>query len=392
MTKKFSTACVHHGEKKGDFNDSIVPPLFETVNFYFKDFREAQDYFSGLKTDRYYYTRAVNPTTEILEKKMAAMEGTAGCKFFASGMGAVGAAVMGVARAGDHVVCVSSIYKNTYRVLTEVAPDYGINTTFVSGKSVEEFERAITPETRIIYLESPSSAKYSLQDLQAVAELAKTRGIITMIDNTYATPYNQNPRAFGIDLVIHSASKYLNGHGDVLVGAVCGDGDLISAIAEREHYLLGNILGPFEAWLVLRGLRSFPVRMEHFNRVGLEIARFLEGHPGVARVYYPMLPSHPRHDLACRQMRGAGSLMTIELKAGPARVPEFMDSLRYFKIAASWGGYESLVWYPMIGAKNVTREYMELHDVNPSMVRLFVGMEDVEDIKEDLDRALKRCI
>lgn len=389
MSKKISTVCEHHGEEKGAFNDSIVPPLFETVNFYFKDFQEATDYFAGVKTDRYYYTRTLNPTTEILEKKLAAMEGGATCKCFASGMGAVGAAIMGTARAGNHVVCVSTIYKNTYRVLTEIAPGYNINTTFISGKDIEEFERAIRPETRIIYLESPSSSKYSLQDLRAVAELAESRGIITMIDNTYATPFNQNPLALGIDLVIHSGSKYLNGHGDVLAGAVIGSEALIREISGKEHYLLGNILGPFESWLVLRGLRSFPVRMEYFNRVGLEIAEFLEAHPAVARVYYPMLPSHPQHQLARKQMRGAGSLMAIELKAGPSGVTGFIDSLRYFKIAASWGGYESLVWYPMIAAKNVTREWMDLHDVNPSMVRLFIGLEDIEDIKEDLDQALK---
>lgn len=390
MPKKISTVCEHHGEKKGAFSDSIVPPLFETVNFYFKNYREAADYFTGVKTDRYYYTRDLNPTTEILEKKLAFLEGGQACKCFASGMGAIGAALLGIARAGDHVVCVSTIYKNTYRVLTEIAPRYGIETTFLSGKSTGEFEQAIRPNTRVIYLESPSSSKYSVQDLRAVACLAGSRGIITMIDNTFATPFNQNPLSMGIDLVIHSGSKYLNGHGDVLAGAVIGSEALVREIAVREHYLLGNILGPFESWLVLRGLRSFPVRMEYFNRIGLDIAVLLEGHPDVARVYYPMLPSHPQYDLACSQMRGAGSLMAVELKAGPAGVARFMDSLQYFKIAASWGGYESLVWYPMIGAGNATQEWMELHDVNPSMVRLFIGMEDIEDIKEDLDRALRK--
>lgn len=256
-------------------------------------------------------------------------------------------------------------------MLTEITPDFNISATFVGGRDIGEFEGAIRPETRIIYLESPSSSKYTLQDLEAVALLANSRGIITMIDNTCATPYNQNPLAMGIDLVIHSGSKYLNGHGDVLVGAVIGSRELVGKIAGREHYLKGNILGPFEAWLVLRGLRSFPVRMEHLNRVGLEMAGYLEDHPAVARVYYPMLPSHPQHGLALRQMRGSGSLMAIELKSGPSGVAGFIDGLRHFKIAASWGGYESLVWYPMIGNPGASREWMDLHDVNPSMVRLF---------------------
>jgi len=390
VTKKIFTLCQHHGEKKGAFEDSVVPPIHETVSFYFKSFQEARDYFSGAAADRYYYTRSLNPTTEILEKKLAALEGGEACKCFGSGMGAMGAAILGTARAGDHVVCVSTVYKNTYRVLTEVAPDFGIESTFISGNSIDEFEAALKPNTRMFFLESPTSSKYTLQNLEAVARLAKSRGIITIIDNTCATPYNQNPLYLGIDLVVHSVSKYLNGHADVLAGAVIGGKKLVDAIAEKEHYLLGNILPPFESWLVLRGLRSFPVRMEHFNRAGLEIARFLEGHPSVARVHYPLLPSHPQYELAKRQMRGAGSLLAIELKAGPSGVAKFIDGLRYFKIAASWGGYESLVWYHLIGKPDPDPGYLELHDLNPSLVRLFIGLEDLEDIKEDLDQALKK--
>jgi len=184
-SKNIFSTCAHSGEEKGAFLDSIVPPLFETVNFYFEDFKEARDYFTGVKTDRYYYSRLQNPTTEILEKKMAAMEGTPACKCFASGMGAIGIAVLGVAGVGDHAICVNTVYKNTHRIFSEVTPCYGITTSFVRGLDINEFEQAVQPKTKLIFLESPSSSRYSMQDLQAIAEMAKSKGIITMIDNTY---------------------------------------------------------------------------------------------------------------------------------------------------------------------------------------------------------------
>ncbi|MEW5898536.1 MAG: aminotransferase class I/II-fold pyridoxal phosphate-dependent enzyme [Bacillota bacterium] len=385
--------CTHLGEVKGAFSDAIIPPLFETVNFYFHGLEEAVEYFMrpdpGPGRERFYYTRMANPTTQILEKKLAALEKAPACKCFASGMGAIGAAVLGLARAGDHIVAVRTIYKNTYRILNEIAPRYGIRVTFVGGHRVEDFEAALHPETSLFFLESPASSRYSLQDLAAVAGLAKSRGIVTLIDNTIATPYNQNPRDFGIDVVIHSGSKYLNGHGDVLLGAVCGDEETIKQIGEREHYLRGNLLGPFEAWLALRGLRTFPLRMAHANRAGLEIAHFLENHPKVARVFYPLLPSHPQHELAVRQMRGAGSLLAFELKDGPGKVSPFINRLQHFKIAASWGSFESLVWYPLTGVKNPDPQWLEEHELSPSQVRLSIGLEDLEAIKEDLDNALR---
>lgn len=385
---RIAQICTHLGEAKGAFSDSIIPPLFETVNFYFHHLEEAVAFFAQENKERFYYTRMANPTTQILEKKLAALEKAPSCKCFASGMGAIGAAILGTVKAKDHIVAVRTVYKNTYRILNEITQRYGISVTFVGGHRVEDFEKALRPNTTLFFLESPSSSRYSLQDLAAVADLAKSRGVVTMIDNTIATPYNQNPRDFGIDIVIHSGSKYLNGHGDVLLGAVCADEEILKQIAEREHYLRGNILGPFEAWLALRGLRTFALRMEYHNRVGLEIAAFLENHPKVARVYYPMLASHPQHALAARQMRGAGSLLALELKDGPAKVNSFVNRLRHFRIAASWGGFESLVWYPLTGVRSPAPEWLREHELSPSQVRLFIGLEDVEEIKEDLDQAL----
>lgn len=388
----YSTTCVHHGEKKGDFLDSIVPPVFETVNFYFHTLEEAEDYFAGRGPERYYYTRGLNPTVQVLEKKIAALEKAPACKCFGSGMAAIAAAVLGKAQAGDHIVSVSGIYKNAYRLLTEVAPRFGIEVTFVSGQSPDDFLEALRPNTRIIYLESPTSSTLALQDLGAVAELAKSHGITTIIDNTLATPYNQNPRDFGIDIVVHAATKYLNGHGDVLMGAVCGDEETIAGLLRREHALIGGIPGPFEAWLVLRGLRTFPLRMQHFNRAGLEVAKFLEQHPRVSRVYYPFLPSHPQHDLASRQMRGASAIIVMELKGGPQAVSQFMDHLELFRIAASWGSFESLVWYPLSGLSAAKDpEWLRFRQLNPSMVRLSLGLEDIDDLMADLDQALARA-
>lgn len=387
---RIAQVCTHLGERKGSFDFSIVPPVYETVNFYFNDLEEAHLYFNQKKFGRFYYTRVSNPTTEILEKKIAALEKAPACKCFASGMGAIGASILGLAKSGDHIVAVKTIYKNSSRILNEIARRYGIEVTFVGGHRVEEFAEAIRPNTTMFFLESPSSSRYSLQDLKAVAELARRHGITTLIDNTIATPYNQNPRDYGIDVVIHSGSKYLNGHGDVLYGAVCADEHLIQKIAEREHYLLGNILGPLESWLALRGLRTFALRMAYYNRVGLEIARFLENHPKVARVYYPMLESHPQYELALRQMRGAGSLMAIELKDGYEKVRSFINNLRLFKIAASWGSFESLVWYPLIGVQNPDEDWLEEHEISLATVRLSIGLEDPELIKEDLDNALRK--
>ncbi|NHM28611.1 aminotransferase class I/II-fold pyridoxal phosphate-dependent enzyme [Desulfofundulus sp. TPOSR] len=387
---RIAQVCTHLGERKGAFDFSIIPPVYETVNFYFKDLEEAQHYFNQGKSGRFYYTRVSNPTTAILEQKLAALEKAPACKCFASGMGAIGASILGLAKSGDHIVAVKTIYKNSSRILNEIARRYSIDVTFVGGHRVEDFAEAIRPNTTIFYLESPSSSRYSLQDLEAIGKLARSHGITTLIDNTIATPYNQNPRDYGIDVVIHSGSKYLNGHGDVLYGAVCADEHLVQKIAEREHYLLGNILGPLESWLALRGLRTFALRMAYYNKVGLEIACFLESHPKVARVYYPMLESHPQYKLALRQMRGAGSLMAIELKDGYEKVRSFINNLRLFKIAASWGSFESLVWYPATGMRNIDEDWLKEHELSLSMVRLSIGLEDPELIKEDLDSALRK--
>lgn len=388
-----ATACIHHAEMKGDFWDSIVPPIFETVNFYFHDTKEAEDYFSGQLSNKYYYTRGLNPTVHLLEKKLAAIEGTPACKCFGSGMAAVSAAILGNVQAGDHIISVGSIYKNAYRFLTEVVNRFGIDVTFVEGKRIEDFEAACRTNTKVIYLESPSSTNHSLQDLSAVAEFARAKKIITIIDNALSTPYNQRPYEHGIDLIVHSVTKYLNGHGDVLAGAVCGSEQAIKGLLSREHALFGGILGPFEAWLVLRGLRTFAVRMKYFNQVGLEAASFLEKHPKVARVYYPLLPSHPQYELAKKQMSGGSAVLTIELKSGQKGALTFINNLKLFRNAASWGSFESLVWYPLAGAgANIKNsEWLKLRGLNESLIRLSIGMEDVNDIKEDIEQALKKC-
>jgi len=390
---KMETTIIHHAENKGDFWDSIVPPIFETVNFYFHDTKEAEDYFSGNLPEKYYYTRGLNPTVHLLEKKIAAIEGTPACKCFGSGMAAVSAAIMANVQAGDHIISIAGIYKNAYRFLNEVAIRFGVEVTFVDGNCIADFEAACKSNTKVIYLESPSSTNHSLQDLTAVAEFAKQKKITTIIDNAMATPYNQRPYGLGIDLIIHSATKYINGHGDVLAGAICGSEQAIKELLSREHALFGGILGPFEAWLVLRGLRTFAVRMNHYNQVGLEIASYLEEHPKVNRVYYPMLPSHPQHELAKRQMSGGSSLLTVELKAGKKGALTFMDSLKLFRNAASWGSFESLAWYPLtgVGANSNNYEWLKLRGLNESMVRLAIGMEDVNDIKEDIESALQKC-
>jgi cystathionine beta-lyase/cystathionine gamma-synthase len=260
---------------------------------------------------------------------------------------------------------------------------FGVETSFVGGRDLEEIEESIKPTTSLIYLESPSSVIFSLQDLQGVVREAGRRGIITIIDNSCATPYNQHPLSYGIDLVVHTATKYLNGHSDVVSGAVVGRRELVEHIFTNERALLGGIPGPFEAWLLLRGIRTLGLRMERHNSSGLKIARFLENHPKVKRVYYPGLRSHPQHRLAARQMSGFSGLLSFDLGVTEKKVERLLDSLRLFYIAVSWGGFESLAVKASPAAPSDP-------DIPPNLIRLSIGLEEPEDLMEDLESALKK--
>lgn len=373
---------MHAGEDPARFAGAVVPPIFQNSLFASPDVETFLNRYAP-HSAVYDYTRVANPTTDILEAKLAALERTEAARCFGSGMAAVTAAVMHGVKAGDHAIAVDTVYGPTRNLLSAYMARYDVAVTFVPGTDPQQFADAILPNTRLIYLESPSSVVFRLQDLAAVAALARERGITTVADNSWASPYFQNPADFGIDLVLHSATKYLGGHSDIVAGVVLGPKAHLDGLKDQEGCLLGGILDPFAAWLMLRGLRTLPLRMERHQANGLAVARFLEAHPKIARVHYPGLPSHPQYELARRQMRGSSGLLSFELKdGGQAAAFAMVDRLRYFAIGVSWGGFESLAvpfGFPSEERGGEMRWGARLH----------VGLETVEDLLEDLDSALK---
>ncbi len=385
MTKEYRPRAIaaHEGDTPAEWQGAVAPPIYETSLFTFPTFEAAQAAFRGA-AGVYIYTRGWNPTARLAEQKIAALEGGEACKTFASGMAAVSSALLRFLRQGDHVVAVRSLYSVTYRFLREFAPRYGISHAFVDGRDLDEIVAAIRPNTRILYLESPTSLVFDLQDLRACGAVARERGIVTIMDNSWATPIFQRPIELGIDVVVHSASKYLSGHSDVVAGALVASQKIVDEVVRHEHAILGGNIGPFEAWLLVRGLRTLPVRMPVHQAAATAVARFLAAHSRVRKVHYPGLESHPQYDLGRRQMSGSSGLLSVELDADLGGVRAFTNALRLFAIGVSWGGYESLV-LPIA-----------VTDVEPgergyplSLIRLYVGLEEPEALIDDLEQALR---
>lgn len=378
------TQAAHAGDDPHRFLGAAAPPIFGTSTFVFGSFEEAEEGFAR-RNEFYVYTRGLNPTVEVAEQKIAAMEGGEAARCFGSGMAAISSAILAFVAAGDHIVCVDTVYGPARQFLTAWLPRFGVETTFVPGLALSDFAEAIRPNTKLIYLESPSSMLFHLQDLAAVAGLARSRGIKTAIDNSYATMVLQRPLNLGIDVVIYTATKYLNGHSDVVAGAVVSDAAIMERIFFQEFALLGGILGPYEAGLLARGLRTLPLRLKHQQESAGRIARFLAGHPKVRQVHYPGLPSHPQYELAQRQMKGASGLLSFDLQTNESGMRRLINALRYFGIGVSWGGHESLVWAPII---TQARSVPPAEWTNPTLVRISVGLEDTDDLLTDLERAL----
>lgn len=372
-----------------EFGRSVSPPLLESSLFTFDTFEDFAQAFQrgGVPV----YTRGVNPTTRLFEEKMAALEGGEACKALASGMGAISAVTLAFLHAGDDLVCVRNVYGDAFKLFTRLLPRLGVSARFVDATKPDLVEKALTPRTRVLYLESPTSLTFELQDLRAMAELARARGIITIIDNTWATPIFQRPLEHGIDVVVHSASKYLGGHSDVVAGVVVARQEIVDEITRTTYPLFGSVLGPFEAWLLLRGIRTLPVRMAHHFESAMRVARFLEGHAKVRRVHYPLLPSHPQYELACRQLSGGSGLLSVELDTDVAGVARFSNALRLFRLAVSWGGFESLACPVAVlqAAPGDVKSVTEFA-VPSTLVRLHVGLEPVDELVADLAHALER--
>jgi cystathionine beta-lyase/cystathionine gamma-synthase len=376
--------CMHYGDELNPFSEAVVPPTFSNTLFVFPSFEKLVE-AENQPQQHYVYSRGTNPTVESAERKLAALERGEQCKCFASGMAAISAAIFNSVQKGDHVLCISNVYKSTLDVLTYLQK-FGVDHSTVNSTSMEEIEKAIQPNTKLFYLECPTDLNFRLLDLKGVADLAKSKGIRTIIDNTWATPLLQKPLTYGMDIVVHSASKYLGGHGDLMGGAVITSKKIMKELFEKEFLLIGGIMAPREASLLLRGLRTLPLRMKAHQENAFKVASFLESHPSVTKVNYPGLPSHPDYQLGQKQLLGYSGLMTFELKeASFQAVARVINKMKIFKIGVSWGAFESIVISPNYG-DNV-QELTDKH-VNLGMIRISVGLEDIEKIIEDLNQAL----
>jgi cystathionine beta-lyase len=370
----------HLGEDE-KIQGAVVPPIFQNSLFLYD---KAEDLLKNL-TDvhegpPYVYSRAGNPTCRIVEQKLAALEGTEGCKVTGGGISAITVALSSELESGAHAIIVDTAYGPT-RTYLEFMSKYGVSHTLVEGSCVEEIADAIRPETRVVYLESPSSLLFRLQDIPEITKIAREKKITTMIDNTYNTPLHMNPKEFGVDIVLHTASKFLGGHSDINGGAICTDAKRIEKIVANELSHYAALLHPFSAWLMLRGMRTLSVRLKHHEKTGNDIAAWLDDRSEVAKVHHISLPTFPQRDLYRKLMRGSTSLFSIEPKQqDPDRIMAFCNALRLFGRGISWGGFESLV-VPIEVTMTPSTEKRWI-------VRLYCGLEDVEDLRADLENAL----
>jgi len=375
----------HLGEEREEYFGAVVPPLMQASMFGFEDVASMREALAH-EMDQPFYTRGHNPTVNMLSKKLAALEGAEACLLFGSGSGAIAAGVMSAVRAGDHIVCVQKPYSWTNKLLNNLLSRFGVASTMIDGTDPANFRQAIQPNTKLFMLESPNSMTFELQDIPAVAAIAKKHGILTAIDNSYCTPLNQQPIRMGVDMVMHSASKYLNGHSDVVAGVLCCSRKRAEQIFQSEYMTLGGIISPHDAWLMMRGLRTLPLRMERVAQSTPKVVEFLENHPRVEQVYYPWADSFPQRELALRQMQRPAGQFSIKLRAdSPAEVDAFCDNLQYFMLACSWGGYESLA-FPM-SALSTSLNYAG-GALPWNLIRFYVGLEAPDVLITDLKQAL----
>jgi cystathionine beta-lyase/cystathionine gamma-synthase len=383
------TKLIHDDDEYYKNRGAIVPPIFQNSLFAFEDWAGIDQAFDHPE-DAAIYTRGTNPTVRFVEEKIAAIAQGEKARLFASGMGAISAAILHCVKAGSHIVSAQQIYGPANNFMNDyLVEKCGVSITYVDG-SPESYEAAIRPETSLFYLESPGSVKFPIQDISAITALAKKYSIKTVMDNTWATPLFQPVMTMGIDLEAHSCSKYLGGHSDIVAGVLIGSKTDLDAIQLREQAWLGAKMAPFEAWLLLRSLRTLPVRLRQHQHNALAVAQFLEQHPAVEKVYYPGLPSFPQRELALKQLKGFTGLMSFELATEDIdRVKTFVNGLRLFKIGVSWGGHDSLIYAPAISyLKEQTPEQFKAMGIAPGLIRISVGLEHVDDLISDLAQAL----
>lgn len=383
-THRTETAAVHGGADLEKKNGPVGTPIYQTSTFRVTDNDEQQRVTT---TDRY-YTRWGNPTNTVAEQAVAALEGVDAARTFASGMGAITTTILALLKTGDHIVAQRDIYGGVTKFFSQWLPRLGIETTFVDTNDFDQHARAIRPNTRLLYLESPTNPTLRVVDLKKAVALTREHGLISMTDSTFATPINQRPAEYGIDLVMHSGTKYLSGHADLTCGVVAGRQELMDQLWETRT-TLGNCMDPHAAWMLIRGLKTLAVRVGRQNENALRVAEFLEQHEKVRRVHYPFLKSHPQHAIAREQMSGGGGMVTFEIEGTGEDARRVSEAMRLFTLATSLGGVESLVSIPVLTSHAmISARQREKMGVTEQMVRLSVGIESGDDLIEDLERAL----
>jgi len=384
-----STRAIHAGEPRRKYADSLTTPIIQTSTFTFKNSKHIED-FTRKGKEHFEYGRYGNPTAQIAEKRLADLEGAEDCVVFTSGMSAITTTILTLVQSGDHIVITDDSYKKTLEFCQSYLKQFGVECTIVPFGDYKVLEKAVKKNTRFIFSESPTNPYLNIFDLIKIKKIADKYNVLTLIDSTFATPLNQRPIEFGMDLVLQSATKYLGGHNDILAGAVLGKKELVDKI-RNLHKSMGGLIDPHCCYLLLRGLKTFPLRVKKQNEIALKVAEFLENHPHIKKVYYPFLKSHRQYKVAKEQMAGGGGVVTFDIKGNLNTAKRFLDALKLCYIGPSLGGVETLITHPaLVSYYNYTRKERYELGITDTLFRLAVGIEDVEDIINDLERGLKQ--
>ena len=384
------TQSIHAGRINDEQFGSLATPLYQTSTFIFDNAQQGADRFAG-DSEGYIYTRLGNPTTRQLEMRVAAMEGMEDAAATATGMAAVSAALLTNLQAGDHMISSKAVYGCSFALMNHMLKKFGIEVSFVDMTEPENIKAAIKENTKLIFLETPINPNLVVLDLERICAIAKQQQLLTIVDNTFLTPFLQQPAKYGADIVLHSATKYLNGHGDVVAGIVCGSSEMINDIKLTTLKDIGATISPHDAWLIMRGIKTLPIRMERHCSNAQQVAEFLEQHSAVAKVYYPGLTSHPGHQFIGTQMKAAGGVIAFELHTDLQGGSDFINAMQLFSIAVSLGDAESLIQHPA----SMTHSTYEPDEraqagISDSLIRISVGLEHIDDIIADLQQALSR--
>jgi cystathionine beta-lyase/cystathionine gamma-synthase len=373
-----------YAEDRQDYFRAIAPPIIQTSNFAFNTVDQLRKSFED-EYSTWLYSRGLNPTVEILRKKLAALDGAEDCLVFNSGAAAIFASVLANVKSGDHIISVRNVYTWAQKMFNDILPRFNISTTYIDGRDIENFKAATKINTTLYYLESPNSWMFELQDLKAVAGLAKQKNIITICDNSYCSPLHQRPIEYGIDLVLQSATKYIGGHSDTVAGVLTGSRNMIKRLFTSEYLNIGSGIQPFNAWLLIRGLRTLPIRLKRINETTNKLVAYLKSHPQVEKVIFPFDDGFPQYALAKKQMKGACGLISFVVKSTNIEsIEKFCESFQHILLGVSWGGHESLIvpW-----CSGIRPEEFDASDEQHRMLRMYCGLEEADYLIADIEQA-----